>query len=316
MSTVEEDYAREWQADLYMAELDRDRNQQTHDRILGVSDIMHCRSYAARFLNGDPFTDSSTHKAATLGTMVHDAVLPLIAEARGARHNVELSITLPNKFKLTGHADLIDGPDVIDLKTTRGLAGARRYGASPQQKMQRNLYAAGVVQDPSFDVAASEAVTGNIWMDVDDLDALPHVELEPYDPSYLDTAQNWLDEVMYHVDNGLVQDAPRDKDVFWCRQFCPFVTACRGSEAAAVDEVIESDELAIAAALRREAIELEKESKELRKASDEVLARVQDAKVLIRGGAGTFRVASTWVRETDVAYTRSGYYKTDVKEIK
>ena len=61
---------------------------------------------------------------------------------------------------------------------------------------------------------------------------------------------------------------------------------------------------------------MEREAKDLRKASDEVLSRVQDAKVLVKGEAGTFRVASTWVNPADVAFTRKGYYKTDVKEVK
>lgn len=319
MSTPQE-YAQAWTADLMVADMTRDRTQQTHARQLGVSDIMHCRSYAARFLNGDPFTDSGVSQAALKGTWIHQAVLPIIAEARSpAMEEVQVDVPLPNGMTVRGHVDLIEIADqsVTDLKTVDGLASVRRHGATPQQKMQRHLYAAGAKSHFRSGTADSDITVRNVWMDAGNLLEPPHVEQEPYDPTYLDTAASWLNEVQYHVDNGLVEDAPKDKDSFWCRQFCPFVTACRGPENIAVDELIQDDELAVAAALRREAIDMEKEAKDLRKASEQVLGRVQDARVIVEHSDGRrFRVASTWVKPSEVAYTRSGYYKTDVKEAK
>ena len=317
-----DEYAAQWAADLAVAEASRDRTVQTHDRILGVSDIMHCRSYAARFLAGDPFTDSGHHSAAMAGTAIHAYVLPIMAgDGIGGwrKDEVEFTVTLSNGFQVLGHGDLLDWeePSATDLKTVEGLAHVKRYGSTPAQKMQRHLTGAGMVQSTTYSpVKPADLIVRNVWMDRFDLLATPHVEQEPYDPTYLDTAATWVDEVMYHVDNDLVEQAPKDKDIFWCREFCPFATACRGEEKTAVDEVIQSDELAVAAALRREAIDMEREAKELRKASDQVLSRVQDAKVLVQGEAGTFRVASTWVNPTDIdSYTRAGYYKTDVKQM-
>jgi hypothetical protein len=315
-----EDYAEAWVADLRVAEMSRDRSQQTQQRILGVSDIAGCRSYGARFLNGDPFTDADVSQAALRGTWIHQAVLPIIAEARGALHEVEVDITLPSGLEVRGHADLIDPdePSVIDLKTSDGLAGPKRHGADRQQRMQRHLYGAGWLQmaETPAERAVPNPTVGNVWMDRNDLLEPPHVELEPYDPSWLDAAASWVDEVGYYVDRDQIEDAPRDRDVFWCRQFCPFVTACRGPETVAVDEVIESDELAVAAAMRREAIDMEREAKEIRKAADAVLERVRDARVLVKGSAGTFRVASTWVNPSSYEVNRAGYFKTDVKEVK
>jgi hypothetical protein len=316
-----DEYAQQWTADLRVAEMSRDRSQQTQQRILGVSDIMGCRSYGARFLAGDPFTDADVSQAALRGTWIHNAVLPIIADARGADHEVKVDVALPNGMTVRGHVDLIepDPPMVLDLKTSDGLAGPRRHGADRQQRMQRHLYGAGYVQNGAWTGEAIPGLTvGNVWMDRNDLLEPPHVELEPYDPTWLDTAATWVDEVQYHIDQGPegIANAPRDRDVFWCRNFCPFVTACRGPEAVAVDEVIESDELAVAAAMRREAIDMEKEAKEIRKAADAVLERVKDARVLVKGEAGTFRVASTWVNPSSYEVNRQGYYKTDVKEIK
>jgi hypothetical protein len=311
-----EDYAESWVADLRVAEMSRDRSQQTQQRILGVSDIAGCRSYAARFLNGDPFTDADVSQAALRGTWIHASVLPIIAEARDADYEVEVDVTLPSGLEVRGHVDLIehDPPAVLDLKTSDGLAGPRRHGANMQQRMQRHLYGAGVRE--TYDWPTDGLTVGNVWMDRNDLLEPPHVELEPYDPSWLDTAASWVDEVGYYVDRDQIEDAPRDRDIFWCRQFCPFVTACRGPENIAVDEVIESDELAVAAAMRREAINMELEAKQIRKAADAVLERVQDARVLVKGEAGTFRIASTWVNPSSYEVNRQGYYKTDVKEVK
>lgn len=311
------DYAAAWLGDIHVAEMTRDRTAQSHHRILGVSDIGHCRSYAARFLNGDPFTDSPSMAQAMRGTWMHAGVLPAIAAGRdGALVEQELTVTLSNGFEVVGHADLIepDEPSVTDLKSVDGsLPAVRRNGANQQQKSQRHLYGAGAVQGGH--VKADGLVVRNVWMDIADIDAQPHVEQEPYDPTWLDHAATWIDEVAYTVDQGQVDEAPRDKDVFFCRAFCPFATACRGPEATAVDEVIDSDELAVAAALHREGLSLEKEGKALKKAASEVLGRVQDAKVIVQGGAGRFRIASTFVKGSHVEFDRAPSWRTDIKEI-
>jgi hypothetical protein len=312
-----EEYAQQWAADLTVADMTRERSQQTQQRVLGVSDIMHCRSYAARFLNGDPFTDGGVSHQALRGTWIHQAVLPTIADASDGRVEEQpVEVTLPNGFVVKGHADLIDIPEpsVTDLKTVDGLAGVKRHGATPQQKMQRHLYGAGARSFFRSGTPASDITVRNVWMDTNNLLAPPHVEQEPYDPSYLDTAAAWIDEVQYHVDQGLVDDAPKDKDWFFCETFCPFFTACRGGNRPATDEVIQSDELAVAAAQQREAIDLENEAKELRKAARQVLERVQDAKVIVEGEAGRFRVASTWVNPTSYEVNREGGYRTTIKE--
>ena len=96
MSVSAEDYALQWAADVAVAEATRDRTLQTQQRILGVSDIGHCRSYAARFLNGDPFTDAGQSSAAVEGTAIHAYVLPLIATARGIdTYEVPLGLGTP-----------------------------------------------------------------------------------------------------------------------------------------------------------------------------------------------------------------------------
>jgi len=316
------EYAAQFQHDVFLAEATRDRSVQTHQRILGVSDLGHCRSYAARFLNNDPFTDATSQKQSMRGTWMHAGVLPAVAAQRdGALVEQEVTVKLSNGFEVVGHVDLIEPaePSVTDLKSVDGsLPSVRRYGATPQQKMQRHLYGAGALQNGLLDqpYGPEGLIVRNIWMDLADLDATPHVEQEPYDLSYLDTAATFVDEVAYYLDTNQVDDAPRDKDYHWCRTFCPFFTACRGPESAP-PEVIESDEYVVAAALHREALDLEGEAKQLKKAAAEVLDRIEpDSKVTLQGSDGRrFKYASTWVGPSEISYTRQGYYRREVKEL-
>ena len=119
---------------------------------------------------------------------------------------------------------------------------------------------------------------------------------------------------MHHVEEGT--EAPRDKDVFWCRMFCPFVTACRGPETTAQEEVV-SDELAVAAALYREGADMAKEAEQLKKGASAVLERLAGQRTVIVGSDGTrHSFASTWVKPSEIKPgMRAGHYRNTVKEL-
>lgn len=311
-----DEYAADFALDLRLADQDTERNQQTEQRILGVSDIGHCREYARRFLTHEPFTDTPEGSQARAGTFYHAGVLPIIAKARpGALIEQELTVTLANGFEVLGHADLIepDEPSVTDVKTVDDdMAVVRRTGATAQQKSQRHLYAAGAIQQGL--VSEEGLVVRNIWLDRSGTPAPPHVEQEPYDPAYLDRGARWIDEVMYAVEEGT--EAPKDKDAFWCRLFCPFATACRGPEATGEEEVV-SDELAVAAAVYAEGADLEKEGKELKRGASRILERLQGARTVIVGSDGArFAYKSTWVGPSEIKPgLRAGHFRATVKEV-
>ena len=307
-----DDYTDRWLADTEAAEAQRDRTVQTTQRLLGVSDLMHCREYARLFLAGHPFTDTPETSQSRAGTYYHAGILPAIAAQRpGSLVETELTVTLANGFEVIGHADLIepDEPSVTDVKTVDGtLPAVRKTGASQQQQAQRNLYYAGAHQ---AGIVPAEGTVRNIWLDRSGTPERPHVEQEPYDPSWLDRSAYWLDDVYAHVENDT--PASRDKDMFFCRTFCPFVTACRGEHATPEDEV-DSDELAVAASLYREGAELEREGKALKKAAAATLSRLEGHTVTVQGGAGRFVHRSTWINPSSVEYERKGYHRLDIKE--
>ncbi len=302
-----DEYAAHFRADLNVADHLRARQQQTTQRILGVSDVGKCRSYAALFLSNTPFTDSTSSSQARAGSFFHAGIG--LARQEGNPQLLieqELVITLPNGFELLGHADEIDPaePSVCDWKTVSDeLAAKRRLGANANEKMQRHLYAAGAIQAGL--VKPDGLIVRNIWLDRSGATDEVHVEQEPYNPAYLDDAQRFIEEVMWHVDNQT--PAPRDKDFHWCEHFCPFFKACRG-EQAVPDEEITEPHMIQAAALYAEGASLEKEGKELKQAAASMLDGAN-------GRAGQFKVKTTWVAGGPVSYERKPYNKLTVKEI-
>lgn len=309
-----DEYGDAFMLDLKLADADDSRQQQTEQRILGVSDIGHCRSYAARFLSHEDFTDTPEGSQSRAGKAFHALVLPAIQSQRpGSLVEQALTVTLSNGFEVVGHVDLIEPeePSVTDVKTVdEDLAAVRRTGANGQQKQQRHTYAGGAIQAGL--VPEKDLIVRNIWLDRSGTPTPPHVEQEPYDPTYLERGAAWVDEVMYHVETG--SEAPRDKDVFWCRMFCPFATACRGPEATAQEE-IHSDEYAIAAALYAEGHELEKDGKALKRAAAARLEPLEGQKTVLVGDDGArFRFTSTWVGPSEIRPgMRSGYHRLGVK---
>jgi hypothetical protein len=317
MSGVDpQEYGDLFMIDLSIADQATGRNVQTDHRILGVSDINHCREYGRRFLSGQPFTDTPEGSQARAGTWAHAGILPAVqAQRPGSLIEQEVTVTLPNGFEVLGHLDLAepDEPSVTDVKTIDGEpATVAKVGSSPQQRSQRHLYGGGAIQAGL--VPRDGLIVRNIWLDRSGTPNPPHVEQEPYDPSYLDDAARWVDDVMHHVELG--EPAPKDKDYYFCEMFCPFFTACRGGQVGEQPEdIVQSDELAAAAARYREGLEQEKAGVALKKAAADVLKRLEGQKVAVVGEAGTFRYSSTYINPTEVpASSKRGYYRATVKE--
>jgi hypothetical protein len=228
----------EWLAALHQQDGSRDRSEQAALGILGVSDIGTCRQRAAYMVRGAAATDSPQGLAAWIGTALHKEALAARKTLRPElNHEVEVTVTTPSGFELTGHIDEIDGDQITDLKTADGLAKIRHSGASQQQTFQRHLYGLGAIQAGL--VHKDRLVVRNVWMDRSGRDKTVHVEQEPFSPEVIAEANLWLEDVEYAVRNS--EDASRDQPSSWCKACCPFFTACRGGETVAGEVITDPD---------------------------------------------------------------------------
>jgi hypothetical protein len=235
MTTMDADeFAGHFAFDLNAFELLSPRSMQQDAGTIGVSDLHTCREKVRRHIVGAPTTDVPDKTAAIIGTYIHAGVL----EARKASrphllHEVELHITLPNGFKLLGHADEIDPeePAVTDLKTKAGLDLVRRAGATEQMRAQRHVYYLGALQAGL--VSHDKGVVRNVFIDRSGSDPHPHVEQEPFDMNVVYAAQEWLSDAQYAADHG--EEASKDWPRPMCENYCPFYTSCRGGEDIAED---------------------------------------------------------------------------------
>jgi len=299
-----EDYADQFVSSLQYADLTRDRTTQTHDHILGVSDVGNCREYARRIITGTPFTDSPTTGKARAGSYFHAGALGARAAVRPELlHEQEVTVALSNGLELLGHADEIDPdePSVTDLKTVDTddeVRAVKRHGADTQQRAQRHLYYLGAAQAGIVPVRGG--VTRNVWMaragsSVD----MVHVEQEPYSRAVVDTAARWLDDALDAANRGT--EAPKDKDYHWCERFCPFFTSCRGD----IDPGPELTDPDMVTAARRyyEATEEGKTQAGIRRANRDLLEGAN-------GIAGDLRVRTVYI---DPSTDRAGYSRVEVK---
>src|SRR5204863_5098496 len=55
-----------------------------------------------------------------------------------------------------------------------------------------------------------------------------HVEQEPFSLTVIEEATEWLADVLYAVKHG--EEASKDRPRIWCKDYCPFYTACREPE--------------------------------------------------------------------------------------
>lgn len=281
------DYAKDFVTDVILHDQARDRSQQTQDRRLGVSDVGHCREYARRLVVGEPFTDQPDSSQARAGTYFHAGVLAARQQRKPyLRTEVEVHVPLPNGVTLLGHADEVDvtEPSVTDLKTLDGgIPLVRRNGPTQQQVFQRNLYYAGAHAEG---LVPAQGIVRNIWVERSGKNVVPHVDQADYHPGVVGEAARWVDEVMVHVERGT--EAPRDKDFWFCQQFCPFFTACRVGE---VEPVVTNDpELAAAAAAYDLGHRLEKRGKAMKEAAG---GRLRGVSSFVTDGGARWKVKTT-----------------------
>lgn len=220
------------------AENAKPRNQQVQ---LGPSELGSCREYVRNVMVGTPQQPSEMWPtAAVVGTLVGWHMENVCAEHMGALTEVQVTTTLPNGVKVSGHADIVLAEEnaVVDAKTKNELHEVLREGASLDNKVQVSVYTLGLVQSGVLTEGASAHL---IYVDRSGMQQFLHEEIIEWDDilGYVDLCVQRMDEVLEaqnHIDQGEVEYARdlRDKTPPWCyseRVQCPFRDLCwKGSE--------------------------------------------------------------------------------------
>lgn len=293
------------------------RSLYAAERKIGVSDIGGCHEYVRLMLTDTEFSDPrQEYGAAFVGT----AVGKELAEAFIARHpgavaeaEVEARLTVHGNMNsysigLPGHADVVYENTLIDFKTKNGLSVIRREGVERKHQYQVTLYAKALIDAGKLTEDCTLAIA---YYDRSGVEAEPYVVEWTYDPSILDEAMDWINTVVYAIDNeekdtGYLKDKPRD----WCFSWCPYATVCRGSDTD-VEGVIEDPGILTAIDLYRDAHARETQAKKEKR----------DAAAALRGAAGHtpdgYTLRWIFVGESVVPeHRRKEYQRIDIRKPK
>ncbi|MGV8973208.1 MAG: PD-(D/E)XK nuclease family protein [Rhodoglobus sp.] len=162
---------------------------RTQQKALGISAIGKCHRYAGYVTHGtDPTDEKRSHPSALLGTLLHEALLPVLAREWGGQHSVPVEVSLGDDLPpIPGEADLVVNDEVIDLKTGTEAVIERvvRDGqAKPDHHRQTNLYRLGLVQSGRKINWASILYLGRSRGETVSFES-------PYDPVVIDEARQW-----------------------------------------------------------------------------------------------------------------------------
>lgn len=283
------------------------RTQQAQARKLGVSDIGHCREYARRMIMDIPFTNvQNDYVQAWLGTVIGKDLEERFAAKFGGLNEAEVTVTLPILgyiLEIPGHVDYYRRDLLVDFKSRDGVGAVRNTGPSDKERFQTTLYAKALIAAGLLDEDATLAL---VYIDRSGRERRPHVEAWTYDPSIVDEASAWLEDVIYAVQNDEV--AAKDKPRTWCAAVCEYYDDCRGRDTD-VEGLIEDPIIVDAVRVYREAkakmSQLDKDAK----SAASLLEHVE-------GVVGDVQVRHTVVNASDVpGYTRRQYTKLDIRPV-
>lgn len=318
-TNAEDEVAREIEKALYAALQDEmngsARSQQAAEFRVGVSDLGFCPERTRRMIDKQVPEDVDMLPAwigTWLGSGLEAAAKRLWADAI-LQSEVEVTLVGPdsgNTYVLSGHPDIVLPGEamVLDGKTDYGLTTVERTGPSLQQQYQRHLYGLGAWEAGMFgDIDIEEVRVGNVWLDRAGVERRLHANVEHFDWEVFHDAERWLDDVVYAWINGEQAEKVPPREM--CAKVCGFYRVCRQYDTD-VEGLLTDQVLVTAAEMYREGAELEKRGKQLRNEAKVHLAGVS-------GSTGSLQIRWTHINETDVpAFTRRGYDKLEVKEIK
>lgn len=314
-----------------------DRSKQQQDYRMGMSNLGHCRQYAALMTKQVPFSDVTDKTAAFIGTVLGQAiegqlkiehpdwifqtegVFPLISGGEVPGHP---DVVIPDavapgidEFMASveaatddeGNVDLsrVEFPQgVWDLKSKDQLDSIRKYGQTQQQRFQLTGYARAMIDkgvlDPSKPIWLMDVYFDRSGA-VHEAYAIGHW----YDPNVEIEIDEWVNDVKYAVINN--EDARRDMDRDWCWSWCEYATVCR-SQDTDVQGLIDDPEFVAAVAMSREASALTKEAKRLKESAQKVLANRD-------GSTGEYTVRWIEVDGSQIDYYRKPYRKLDIRPV-
>lgn len=287
------------------------RSQQSAEFRFGVSDLGWCSEKARRMLDRQVPEREDTLQA-FIGSWVGEGV----EQAFGFEHpealiQQEVEITLKGEtrdYALMGHPDILLPGLVLDVKTVDGLERVKRSGPSLSQQFQRHCYAQGAHAAGMLgDVPLEDVQVANVWIDRSGATWETHVQMEKFDPSIVQQAGDWLDEVVYNFIHKT--EARKEPPRTVCERYCGFFRVCRAFDTDVEGRIDDPEQVA--------AVDLYTEGMELVRQGERMKKQAKQGLVGVRGNTEKFQVRWTWVNETTIqAGTRSGFEKLEVRKLK
>lgn len=313
------------------------RSKQQQDMYLGMSSLGHCKNYAALMMKQTPFTDDRDKTAAFFGTIAGEAIeAQLQIDHPHWRTQVKLAMTLDRltvpiegDMEVPGTCDILipfegsatvaefnasladdyDGDPVYiqgiwDGKSKAELETIRKFGPNRQQIYQLHGYTKAAIEagllNPEHPI-----VIGDVFFDRSGRDVIPYGVFHVYSDDVITFINEWVNDVIYAVLRN--EDAEKEMPRDWCASWCEYYSVCRGLDTD-VQGLIEDPEVLQAAALYREYTKTETAAKKAK-------ALLKPTLEGVNGSTGTLLVRNTWVDGSDVAYSRSGYNKIEVRDV-
>lgn len=280
---------------------DSPRSTYAAENKIGVSDIGGCREFVRRTIIDEAFTDEQeNYAAAFIGTAVGTLAEQAVKDALGEQVETQVAVTVTLNIRgyvlnLPGHPDLVSKDACVDFKTVDKLGVTRRVGPTTKQWFQVMLYTQALI---AMGRLPSDAWCILAFIDRSGAEPQPLVFARRYDPAVVREAEDWLDDVIYAVQNG--EEASRDQPRSWCEAVCPRVSACRGYDTD-VEGLITDPIILEAIEVYRDSGAAIKQLEKDRESAKSVLANV---------AGNTGEVVLRWIEvgESEVpAHTRAGY---------
>jgi CRISPR/Cas system-associated exonuclease Cas4 (RecB family) len=195
------------------------RRPRSQQKELGMSELGGCRRRAGYRLAGVEPSNRSGSVQAAMGAAIHEAIADILETLGidGVSHEAEVRFA-----GLVGHYDRIEGPTVVDVKTTgsRWLEHIKLHSPERAHLWQVSLYAAALIASGHninrvrIDYLARDTGEEFVW---------PNEQGARFDPVNVRDALNWL-QLVRDTDLEML---PRDYDPDgpFCAS-CPFFTRC------------------------------------------------------------------------------------------
>ena len=302
------------------------RSEWANANKIGVSDIGGCREYVRRTIIDEEFTDPQENFAAAfVGTAVGDYAEKALQWWADRNHpewhvRTQLSVTVRLniygfELNLPGHPDalmIVTMPDgevrhvVVDFKSKDKLGATRRSGPEDKQRFQVTLYTKALIDDGTIE--EDKAWCALTFIDRSGAEPRPVSFAWKYDPTILQQAEQWMEDVIYAVQHG--EETSRDMPRSWCWEVCPRATACRGFDTDA-QGVIEQQHLIDAVETHKVATATVKAAKNDLDSAKSVLANVAGV-----AGADVVR----WIEippivDSEGEVKRAGYRRLDIRPV-